>query len=213
MKVKANLHVWTTVFLVAVPLVIFFWIKQSGNLDLFFAWSQRNYLLFIGVLLVLKIAAMVYPPLPGGILTLGAIPVIGWVMAYSVDLLGSLIGSSFAYFIGKKYGYELLRKVFDESTVQRFRSVKIKPGREVESVFVLRILGGMVVEIVAYGSGLLGIHFKSFLIGSLFSHMLIGIPSYYLANNIFSTQNIFFSFGVLVLSILLLWKIKGRYFE
>ncbi len=213
MKLRGNRHIWTTVILVLIPILLFLWLKQSGYFDIFYNWAHRNYFLFIGVLFLLKVAAMIYPPLPGGILTLGAIPVIGWVAAYGVDLVGSMVGSSIAYVIGKKYGYILLSKIFDDATVSKLRTTKIKKGREIESVFVLRVLGGMIVEIVAYGSGLLGIGFNNFLIGSIFSHLVIGVPSYYLANNIFSTQNIFFSILLVVVSVVLLWKVKGRYFE
>lgn len=213
MKVKTSKHIWITLFLVSIPLIIFIWIKQSGNFDVFYAWSQQNLVLFVVVLFLLKVLAMIYPPLPGGILTLGAIPVIGWFEAYMVDLAGSMVGSSIAFVLGKKYGYRFLHKVFDEETVKRFHAIKIKPGREIESVFVLRTLGGMIVEVIAYGSGLLGIGYFNFLIGSTLSHVVVGIPAYYLASNIFSTQNIVISVVLAVLSVTVLWRVKGRYFE
>lgn len=142
MKLKKSGPVWITIILVIIPLLVFLWVKQSGNFDIFFAWAQRNYWLFITVLFLAKVAAMVYPPLPGGLFTLGAIPVIGWVGAYVVDLLGSMVGSTVAYVIGRKYGYALLEKLFDEESLKRLQKIKVKNGRELESVFMLRTLGG-----------------------------------------------------------------------
>lgn len=212
-KMKVNRQVALTIFFVALPLLIFLWLKQSGNFAYFYQWSQQNIYIFILVLLILKILAIVYPPLPGGILTLGSIPIIGWVDAYLVDLIGSVVGSCIAYYLGKKYGFDFLVKLFDEKTIDKFKHIKVKQYREIESVFVLRILGGMVVELVAYGSGLLKIGFLNFFIGSVLSHMVVGIPTYYLAKNIFSTQNLFASLVISIATLYLLWRVKGRYFE
>ena len=202
-----------TIFFIALPLLVFLWVTQSGNFGYFYQWSQQNIYVFILVLFALKTLGIVYPPISGGILTLSSIPFIGWVNAYLVDLVGNIVGSCIAYYLGKKYGFDFLVKLFDEKTVDKFKHVKIKQHREIESVFVLRILGGMVVELVAYGSGLLKIGFSNFFIGSVLSHVVVGIPTYYLAKNIFSTQNLFVSLVISIAALYLLWKLKGRYFE
>jgi uncharacterized membrane protein YdjX (TVP38/TMEM64 family) len=213
MKLKLNKQLLITFVVILIPLVIFVWIKQSGNFDAFYHWSQQNIYLFVSVLFIMKVAAIVYPPLPGGILTLGAIPILGVMNAYLVDLIGGMVGTSIAYALGRKYGYSFLEKIFDDSTLKRIKLIKVKPNREFETIFMLRILGSSIVELISYGAGLLKINFSSFIIGTLISHVVIGVPTFYLAKNIFSVQNILLSLSLLGLSILIMWKMKGRYFE
>ena len=213
MKLKSKWHLVFTLILLIIPMVIFFWSKNTGYFDLFFHWSQRNIIVFTTILLILKVFGIVFPPLPGGIFTLGVIPIIGWVNALIIDLLGSLIGSGIAYFLGQKFGKKLLLKFFDPDTVNKILKIKIKPNRELESIIILRILGNSVMEIVAYGSGILKVNFPKFIIGSILAHLIYGIPSFWLANNLFSVKNIPVSILLFILTISLLWKIKGRYFE
>ncbi|MBI5358232.1 hypothetical protein HZB69_01210 [Candidatus Amesbacteria bacterium] len=98
--------------------------------------------LYLGQDKILKVLGIVWPPLPGGILTLDAIPFIGWFPAYLVDFFGSTVGSSVAFLIGRKYGYPFLQKLFDESTIDKIKHLKIKPHREIEAVTALRIFIG-----------------------------------------------------------------------
>ncbi len=201
------------IILFLLPLFVFVLLKYTGLIDNFIVWSQNNVLLFVIVLLLLKIIGIVYPPMPGGILTLGAIPIVGWKFAYLIDFLGNTIGATIAYYLGKEYGFIILNKLFDENIVQKFRKIKIKKDKELETIIVIRILGANVVEIISYGAGLLKIDFPKFLFATIVSHMAVGIPIYYFANNIFSTSNIFTTVIFSALGFFVIWKLKGRYFE
>lgn len=177
-------------------------------------WSKQNFVLFISTLFVIKFVGIVFPPIPGGLLTLGAIPFIGWRDAYLVDFGGSLAGCSIAFFIGKKYGYKILNKLFDEKAVSNFKKIKVKKNREIESMFLLRIaLGGTITEILFYGAGILNVSYVNFLIGSTLSHVVVGVPTYYFANSLFDTSRIVINVLILIILVPLLWKLRARYFE
>ena len=192
----------------------YWWFFNSPYWELFFNWSQENLTLFFATLLVIKISGTIYPPIPGGLITMGAIPFLGWIPAYTADFLGSMLGSSGAYILGKRYGKRFLLKLFDKSTMERITRMRVKTGKEVESVFVLRILtGGTLIEAVCYGAGLLHIPYFKFLIGSALSHLTIGVPHFYLARSIFESKNVVISIVGIIASIIVLYKIKGRYFE
>jgi uncharacterized membrane protein YdjX (TVP38/TMEM64 family) len=91
---------------------------------------------------------------------------------------------------------------------------KIKKNRQIESVFLLRFLfGSTIVEIVCYAAGLLKITFRNFMIGSIISHVVLGLPTYYLANNLLELKNLWLSAAILAVGIPFVWKLKGRYIE
>lgn len=206
-----NLIVLFLFFFVTAILYLLF--IQTPIFQEFIVWAQANLLLFFLILVAIKIVAIVWPPLPGGLLTLGSIPVIGWELAYLSDFSGSIIGSIIAFYLGKKYGYKFLNRFFDDKTIEKIKNIKIKKNRELESVIVLRIIGGTLVEVVCYGAGLLNIKFHNFIIGTSISHLMFGIPAFYLTSNILHVQNALINASIIVLAILFFRKIKGRYFE
>lgn len=195
-------------------ITIFSWFLKTDQFLYFKNWAQNNALLFFFTLVIIKIIGIVWPPVPGGIFTLGAIPVFGWLPAYLADFSGSLIGSSLTFFLGKKYGYPFLKKIFDERTIEKIKSVKIKKDKEVESIFVLRVLSGSIfLEAICYGAGLFNVKFINFFVASLLSHVVVGVPVYYFAKNIVSSDNIFLNIVSLIIVVLIFWKLKGRYLE
>lgn len=192
----------------------YLWFINHESFHTLQTWSAQNPLSFATLLTSIKIIGIIWPPLPGGLLTIGAIPVIGWHNAYFIDLIGSIIGSSLAYYIGKRYGYNLLSKLFDDSIINKIKNIKVKKTREIEATFTLRLIGGnTVMEAVCYGAGLLNIKYKNFLIGSIGSHVLLGIPTFYFAGNFLRARNLALNGVLALITVYLVWKIKGRYFE
>lgn len=178
------------------------------------SWIKSNMILYTVSLFVIKVIGILWPPVSGGIFTIASIPFLGWKMAFIIDMLGSTVGGTIAYMLGKKYGFPFLGKILDASIVEKIKSVKIKRGKEIEAVFVYRLLfGSVIVEAIYYGAGVLNIHFGKFLIGVTLSHLLIGIPIFILASTIFSGANIVLTVLLAVIALIFILKTKGRYFE
>lgn len=128
--------------------------------------------------------------------------------------MGSILGSSVAFYLGKKYGFNFINKVFSVDMENKIRGVKVKHKNEIESVFMIKTLGGgLLMEAVSYGAGILNIKYINFLIGSILSHMLFGIPIFFLANQILDSKNAVWTVVFVAISLIVLWRIKGRYFE
>lgn len=148
---------------------------------------------------------------------MGAIPIVGWIPAYMSDFIGSILGSSIAFYLGKEYGFKFLSKFFDQNIIENLKKIKVKKKREIEMVIVLRILTGSIfLEAICYGAGLMGIQYKNFLIGSVVSHMVVGIPVYALTENVIEnlkTGNLVLSLISLSIILVILYKIRGRYLE
>src|SRR6185503_2202024 len=115
MQIKSYKQIYLLLAFTVATIVAYFWFIKSPYFDDLQTWASAHFWLFISLLVLIKIAGIVWPPINGGLLTLGAIPVVGWLPAYLADLTGSTIGSSIAFFIARKWGLDFMRKIFDAS--------------------------------------------------------------------------------------------------
>jgi uncharacterized membrane protein YdjX (TVP38/TMEM64 family) len=212
MKQKLYWAIFISCFIIVVGL--YFWFTTTVYYNSLLIWSRQNVFVMMLFLINVKILGIVFPPIPGGVVTVAAVPFIGWQRAFIADLIGGLIGSSIAYYLGKKYGNSLLHKLFGEKTITKINSLRIKENREIESIFVLRFLfGSFIAEVICYAAGFLKISFNKFFIGSAIYHFAIGIPAYFFVSNLFGGKNIIFNFVLLLVAIPLFFLLRKRYFE
>lgn len=193
-------------------LVFYFWMVKQAFFATFVAWASDYLLLYLLILIFFKAFAIVWPPLPGSLFTLGSVAVIGWKLAFVGQVIGGLLGASIAYFLGRKYGLWLLEKFFDQTIIDKVQNIKIYNHKEFEAIFFLRIFTGPISEAISYGAGLIKIKFKNFLIATICA-FVFEIPIFYLAQSILNGKN-FWVTGTLVLVFgTAFYKLKGRYFE
>lgn len=199
---------------IAALVIMYIWLLHTPYFKELLNWSRQNLVTAVLVLVIIKILGIVIPPIPGGLITLGSIPFIGWQWAFFADIVGGLIGSTIAFYIGKHYGKPLLLKLFGEAAVKNIYKVKIKKHREIESVFMFKLFfGAAIADIISYSAGILGIQFKNFFISSAVHYVLIGIPAYFLVSGFFSTENIIINIIIVIIAIPLFIKFKNRYIE
>lgn len=202
------------IFIFVASLILVYWFIKSPYFSVVDAWVKTNIVLYVIALFIYKSIGVLFPPIPAGTLTLASIPFLGWFGAYMVDMAGSIFGGMFAYWLGRKYGRRILKKIFNKSIVQKIVKTKIKKGKEIEAVFTFRVLlGSTILEAVYYGAGFLKVPFGKFLIGASLSHIAVGVPSFILANNIFSGKNLVLTVILSVVALVFVIKTKGRYFE
>lgn len=214
MQRKTYFYSAIIVIIFTLTLILFYWFFRSPYFLSVDEWIKRNFITYILILLLYKSIGILFPPIPGGLLTMASIPFIGWFNAYLVDLAGSIIGGMGAYFLGLRYGKSLLVRILGEELTAKISKMKIRKDREIESVMVYRLaLGSTILEAVSYGAGFLKLGFRNFLIRSFVSHLVVGIPSFSLVNNIFQGTNIFLTIAITVFGIVLIFITKGRYFE
>lgn len=212
MIIKNHKNFILFVFLAVGSLAAYIWFIQQPFFQDFISWAQQNFLLYFSILVFIKALAIVWPPLPGGILTLGSIPVIGWFPAFLTETIGGLAGSSIGYYLGKKYGYSFLRKVLDEKMIVKIQRIKITGKKELEAIFFLRLFTGLVSEAVSYGSGVIGIKYRNFFVGTLVAEIIF-MPMFYFAAEILSGRNLAIYVPTVIVLAVIFWKMRGRYFE
>ncbi len=170
--------------------------------------------LFLIVVMLTKAASIVYPPLPGVVFTLTAIPLVGWELAYLIDMIGSLIGASASYFMGKKYGTTILNRVLGKTLTTKIAKITLKPINQIEAAVMLRLAaGGLLSDGLAWGASIIGFRFKPFVVGYAISHVLTTAPVFYALGASLSLHSWALFLAVAGLSWLVIFKFKGRYFE
>lgn len=213
-NIKSYKHLISFALAAFIVTIILIWFYNSTYFADFKDWSQQNTIFYFLTLAFLKVVGIVWPPLPGGILTVGSIPIVGWEVAYLADFVGGTIGSALAFYISRKYGKKFLIKIFDEQSIEKLTNLKIKEKRQLEMLFITLALGYNIIEGIAYGSGLIKkIKFRNFLIARITSHVFLGIPTYYFAEKIISGESLIVSVVLILLLFPIMWSLRYRYID
>ncbi len=186
--------------------------SKTEHFQTLLAWSNQNLPLLIIILVALKIIGIIWPPLPGLVFTLGAIPIIGWEGALLTDLAGGIIGSSSVFWISRKYGKRVIWKIFGESGVYQVERIKFNSKNELEALIIMRLFGGPVSELVSYGAGVSNVSYFHFILGTTFAHFVVILPLFYLASLAFNNGGLFFSIIPLFIGVVIMYVLRKRYF-
>jgi len=191
--------------------ILYIWLQNTLYFKYILKWAKNNKGLLITVIIFIKIIGIVWPPIPGALVSIAAIPILGWKLAYLSNLTGLIIGAVTAYKIAEMWGEKLVKKIIDLNTMKKIR---IKKGREIELVILLTIFGGgAFFEAVCYAAGLLKIDIKKFLVGIIIGNALVGIPYYYIIDKAILLNMTLIAIILSLSIVFILYKLKIRYLE
>lgn len=210
--IKRYNFLFVLLFAFITTIILYGKFEGTESFKLFLIWAEKNILFLILSILLLKVIGIIWPPLPGLVFTIAAIPIIGWFPAFIVDFCGGILGSSIAFKLSRKYGPMIVVKLFGESGLAQVRRFKFKPNNELEAIILLRVFSGAIAEVISYGAGLTNLKFRNFLLGTGISYIVVGIPLFYLLGFAFSDGHLLFAIIPLVLCVILFYFTKGRYF-
>ncbi|MEZ4180086.1 MAG: VTT domain-containing protein [Candidatus Doudnabacteria bacterium] len=211
--VLKNKHLLVFVLAFVVAIVATLYATQTSwflNVKL---WASENQLRFEFWLLVFKVIGIVWPPFPGVVLTLGAVPVLGWIPAFLIDFIGNIIGSVIAFVIAKRYGRTVVAYLVGSNITQYLSRFKFKSDRELEALTFAFIFGGSLAEVASYIAGLSKVKFSNFVLATVISNLVLGLPLFYLFN--FAVTGVNFIYGVIpiIIGVIFFWILRERYFE
>lgn len=211
LKHNRHLVVFILALVVTITGTIFFSNSQAfANLQV---WANDNFIRFNIFLLLVKILGIVWPPLPGIVFTLGAISVIGWIPALIIDVLGNIIGSTIAFGLARVYGEKLVKFLFGKNGINQLSRFTIKPAHELEALTLILIFGGSLSEMVSYGAGITKVTFINFMIATIASNIIIGLPLFYLFDMALSGTNLILGTVPLIAGVIFFFFLRERYFE
>lgn len=176
-------------------------------------WTQANFFRFILILIFIKALGIVWPPLPGVVLLIGVIPIVGWFPAFVADAIGWYIGATIAFLLSRRYGLKTIRFFFGEMGVERVKKFKVNPNRELEVLIIMKCLGGSIGEFINYAAGLTTIKFWNFTISNFVASLIIGLPLFYSFHfALKSGNNLFFALIPLAIGVIFFYVFRKRYF-
>ena len=210
-KKYKNLIIFVLVIILCV--IGFVRLTQTSQFIMFVEYVQQHRRSYFIFLITFKMAAIVWPPLPGGLITVASIPVIGWFYAWLADYVGGLLGASIAFLLAKYYGENFLHKVLGQELFDQVKQVKINKKRELEAIIVFRLLYGTISEVVSYGLGLLKVKFSYFFFGTAIAGLL-NMFLFWAAHNVLEGGKGNIVTGIVgIVALVAFFKLKGRYFE
>lgn len=111
--------------------------------------------------LFLQALQVVFPVIPGGASCLAGVLAFGPVMGFIYNYIGLTIGSGLAFYLSKKYGLNLVKKIFKEETVDQY--LKYIRTNKFDQLFFWGIfLPGFPDDLLCYIAGLSKMKLKKF---------------------------------------------------
>lgn len=165
----SNINLIIKLFMVIITIFIITFILYGMKIGIFHDKTLLiDYIKKFGVLapiffIILQIIQVIFPIVPGGASCLAGVLAFGSIMGFVYNYIGLMIGSCIAYYLAKKYGLALIRKIFKEETVEKY--LKYIQKNYFSKIFWISIfLPGLPDDLLCYVAGISGIRFKKFLV-------------------------------------------------
>lgn len=175
----------TRIITFIIMLVIIIFVIQALKLGLFD--SKRLLIDYIEqygiwaplIFIILQIFQVIIPIIPGGASCLAGVLAFGPLKGFIYNYIGLVIGSVIVYHLAKRYGLNLIRKIFKENTINKYLTW-FNTKNYLKLFFIAIILPGFPDDLLCYIAGISNIRFKNFLL-----IILIGKPISLLTYSLF----------------------------
>lgn len=157
-------------FLCAVCLLFYFWLKNSSFAKIFndvqlvkdwiLAWGFWSYIIFV----LLQFLQVTFLPLPASLTTLAGVIIFGPLYTFLLSTLSIILGSIFAFFLGRFFGIKLLNWIFGKQKTLEFQQ-KLKRGNIV--FFLMMLFPLFPDDLLCMMAGTIDMNFKYFLATNL----------------------------------------------
>ena len=165
MKKEARILEFVALIVLIIVLSILFWkpfTRLFSNLD-----DIRDFILDFGALapiifILFGALQTLISPLPGQLAGLASGYIFGAFAGTIYSMLGVVIGSSIAFFIGRRYGRPIVEKFVDERKLRKADRIIHKGGRYI--IFLIFLLPGLPDDIACYAAGLTSIKIRTLVV-------------------------------------------------
>ena len=115
------------------------------------------------IFIFLQIVQVVLPIIPGGASCLAGVLLFGSVLGFIYNYIGMIIGSTIVFLLARKYEIRFVKKICDETTVDKYVGYIRK--KKFEKIFIICILlPGFPDDLLCYVAGVSKLTLKKFLI-------------------------------------------------
>ena len=130
-----------------------------------------NYIKKLGLIapiifIILQILQVIIPIIPGGVSCMVGVLAFGPILGFIYNYIGLVIGSIVVYYLSRKYGVVLIKKLFKEETINKYLN---KINNNFKKIFLITIiLPWFPDDLLCYIAGISNITFKSYILIILF---------------------------------------------
>lgn len=160
--ILVGLFTFSSAFLSFIALI--FWV--TANRAEIIDFSIAHPLVIPLVIIVWRIIAVIIPPLPGGVISLAFIPVLGWFWAYLYGVTGAFVGAVIAFYIARRFREPVVEKFVPLQTLHKIEE-KISGRTELLAFLGIRLTTGSIMDFVSYAAGLSKLSPKKFVLATL----------------------------------------------
>jgi uncharacterized membrane protein YdjX (TVP38/TMEM64 family) len=167
--------------LIALLFVIIFFNPYKLNSALEF--TSEHLIIGAVFLIFLRTLSNVLPVIPGGMIALATIPILGWFAAFACNMTGIMLGKSIAFFLARIYREPLVKRFASLNKIHQLE--KQLPGkRQFIALVAFKLFTVPVVDISSYVVGLTKISYAKFAIATFLAALPTAI-SFYFGNEIY----------------------------
>lgn len=168
MKTKNNLKIIFKIVTIIVTILILIFIFYGLKLGIMKDKTILvDYMKTLGPIaplffICLQAFQVVFPVIPGGASCLAGVLAFGPIFGFIYNYIGLVLGSLVAFYLSRKYGLTLVKKLFKEETIDKYLSY-IRNNKFTKIFFVGIFLPGLPDDLLCYVAGLSKMNYKKFL--------------------------------------------------
>lgn len=185
--------------------LLLLWIPD--NIELLTSFAKKYPFAAPIFIILWRTLSTVVPPIPGGIVSLALLPILGWWQSFIYASIGVLTGTSIAFLLARKYRKPLARRFVPLKQLQVWET-KLNEKTKLWGFLGLRLLTAPVFDFVSYIAGISKISFKTFFI----ANSLALIPDallYYVGEELYKRNALIAVFAIIG-ALLLFYSIKSH---
>src|SRR3989344_9495612 len=171
------------VFLVFILILLYVISREfSGNI---LTLLRTNPYLGPLLLIVWRIAGIIIPAIPAGVISFAAVPIFGWWQTYIYTVCGILIGTSISFFLARNFREPLVGKFVPLAKLHKLEG-ELSERKRFIAIVLIRLFTVPVMDFSSYAAGLTRISFPKFFLATLIASIPdIGI--FYFGERLYET--------------------------
>ena len=180
---KSRLLAGLTICLTAIGVIILLFVFPPYQDDIT-AFALTHPLLAPLLIILLRMVAIIIPPIPGGVISFALIPVLGWFWSYVYAMIGVTLGAVIAFYIARKFREPVVARFVPLQQLHRWEG-KLSTRTEFLAFLGVRMTTGPIMDFISYVAGLSNISFRKFLLATLIAE-LPSLPVYYVGGEMYN---------------------------
>ncbi|MEK7521717.1 MAG: VTT domain-containing protein [Patescibacteria group bacterium] len=208
MRSKSFLTIATTTATLSLLGLALLLLWFPNNIEALKNFAQKYPFVAPVVIVLWRTLSTVVPPIPGGVISLALLPILGWFQSFIFASIGVLTGTSIAFLLARKYRHKVARKFVPIKQLQEWEG-RFNEKTKFFAFLGLRLLTAPVFDFVSYVAGLSKISFKTF----FFANALALLPDalfFYVGEELYKRSAFIAVFAILG-ALMLFYSIKSHH--